>query len=163
MSQNIEVQNVKGVQNQNEVDQSHLNPGALTGYEDGAWVFTGNGQTTPTQVLQRIIEVESEHEAELQPFRGSQDAARFAALQNLRKAYNQHLDMSGPDAAVPKNEQLNVEGGKSLKQLLAPFKNNIATLRQAVANMAGQNSGMAPRNNAVTGNVRSQGLALPID
>lgn len=161
MADNYMVNRVGGARQPGEAqDAAALTPGALTGYDDHEWSFTGNGTTTPTEVMLRVIEIERDREPFLGGFVGSRDAAQLAAQQNLLRA-NPHLSRN-PNEAVPENQQF-VADTTNLKALLAPFANNLEALRHAVA--AAEASAATPESAAArtVGNVASLGLRLPTD
>lgn len=162
MSRDVNVQQVRGAREAGEADATALQPGALTGYENHQWTFTGNGVITPTDVMGRIIEIDAQRQPELTPFVRNQDAARLSAAFMLQRMNAQLPDRS-PDSPVPENVQFHATGGPTLKALLAPFANNLDRLREAVAAAGNGDGTVGEVGNKMTGRVRTPGLGLPTD
>ena len=161
MSQQLSgVTTAQGTRDVQGLDATAKEPGALTMFQDGEVVYTGDGSGTPNQVCARAIELTAQQDAEMRPFVGLQDANTAAARQALAKN-NQHLRMTDPNSPVPRGEQFYVQTS-DLKKLLAPFAKNLDKLREFVA--ASADGGFeVGGSNKFGGNVRSKGLPLPID
>jgi len=125
------VQKVGKVQQQRPAEaQGPQQQGELQIYEDQI-AFVGNGVNTPAEVMERAIEIFAQHDPSLEPFVKMREAAFFAAQASLSQQ-NPKLAES-PDEPIPAGEQFTAGGVSDLKQLLAPFKNNLAALREQVA------------------------------
>lgn len=148
----------QGTANRGDLPADALEPGALTMFDDGGVVFTGNGVNSPADVCARIIALEAQHIPELVPFVGVPDAAVYVANNSLAQQ-NQHLKGQEADTAVPAGKQFYTSGGVDLKALLAPFKNNLDSLRQIVADA---NVGINSSSTTTGAGIYSKGLGLPV-
>ncbi len=142
-------------------------PGTLTKWSDGQnnayWEFTGNGQTTATELVQTTLQREAEGgNKDVQPVADSRAFAEAAA--------SQLLQTDSPNQPIPAGEVKEL----SLKDLvaqIAPFLNSYAAQqRQAqgpgtgAAKPAENREGdVDARARVATGQVVSQGLTLPLD
>src|SRR5687768_5868390 len=99
MGDQINVQQTRGVGDSPSALEAG-GPGALNGdLERSAWVFTGNGATTPTQVMARIMEVEIKdngHDAVKQL--GVGQAPNMAGM--ALREQNPHLS-ADPNKSIP--------------------------------------------------------------
>jgi len=140
-----------------KLPKAALEKGALTVFEDGDAVFTGNDSTTCSDVCSRLIQLKAEKDEALGTFVGQPEAGYYTAQQNLLKN-NPHLKSKNPDAPVPAGEQFFVRGS-SLKELLAPFKGNLGKLRGIVADAK---TGMGGASTTTGAGIHSKGLNLPM-
>jgi hypothetical protein len=134
-----------------------LRSGALTTFEDGEAVFTGNGVNTPAQVADRLIQIEAEKDKSLSVFTQGREAGIFVARQSL-ELYNPHLKNQNAEEAVPEGQQFYSRVGMDLKAMLAPYKENLGALRELVASGA---TGLGGKSVATGHGVFSEGRRLP--
>jgi hypothetical protein len=131
-----------------------LQPGALTGKGDD-WKFTGDGVTTPAQVMGRIIDIEAKENKDIRPYAGNKLAAYHAAAENLRTD-NTHLNQD-PNKAVPMGEQFYATGGMSLKDVLGTLAKNIDKVRAMVD---ASSVGLGDGENKAIGTVRRNAASI---
>ena len=152
-----QVTRAQGARVDGELPVYALEKGALTTFQDGEAVFTGNGVTTPAEVSARLIQLEAEKDPSLKIFAKTPEAATYVASQSLDR-YNPRLRGQTPDEPVPEGEQFYSRVGSDLKTLLAPFKDNIDALRELVASGGPAVGG---RSVATGHGVFSEGRRLP--
>lgn len=140
--------------------QNTPEPGHLELYSDDMWLYGGSGDVTPEQVAARIIHLEAErtHDPTLMAMDGNQDAAGYVA--HMALANNPSLSQN-PSIPVPVGQTLQIAGGMTLKQMLAPFAKDPDKLRSALQSM--ERATVASPQNKTIGAVYSQGLGLPWD
>jgi hypothetical protein len=141
-----------------DLPPSALEHGALTLFDDNEAVFTGNGVTTPTDVMARVIELNADTIDALKVFVDAREAHVFAAQRNLLM-HNPHLRGQDAERPVPAGQQFFARGGDDLKALLAPFKNNMGALREMVGDAR---TGLGGRSTTTGHGVHSRGLDLPM-
>lgn len=149
------------------LSQNPQAPGTLTKWSEGPdhhfWEFTGNGETTSTQLVQTTLQREAEGgNAAVEPVAHSRDFAAAAA--------SSLLNTSRPDDPIPRGEVKELSL-KDLVGLIGPFLNKYAA-QEKRAQGAGGGPGTTERKldddvdaraRIATGQVVSQGLTLPLD
>lgn len=153
-----QVTRAQGARIGDQLPASALESGALTTFDDGEAVFTGNGVNTPAQVATRLIELESQRDPWFNTFAGAREAGVLVARQSLEQ-YNPHLKNQSADEPVPQGEQFYSRIGSDLKAMLAPFKENLGALRELVASGA---TGLGGKSVATGHGVYTQGRNLPV-
>ena len=127
-----EVKRAEGVRGTgDQLSAAELEKGALTKFDDGKAVFTGNGTTTPADVMSRLIALEVDDDPSMAVFAEGREAALYTASQALI-TNNPQLEDKNPESPVPVGEQFYANAGDDLKALLAPWKNNLSALRDLV-------------------------------
>lgn len=146
--------------------------GQLDLFDDGSWEFTGNGETTPKDVANSIIEYENKQAASASTASEYQDVRPDALAKMLldapeNQALNTQLNGSITDP-IPAPD-----GQRSAEQYT--FKAEVSTLKQAVALLAQHEAQLraglvtpdalanGKSTNLYTGNVVNAGLTLPYD
>ena len=125
--------------------------------------FRGNGETTATEVVARVIELNPLNDELMASFKDVPDAAKYAATALLMKGYNLHLRNQSITAEkpIPSGELFRAKHSE-MKLALAPFKGKLAELRKSLENT--QALGELSSDQARTiGDVRTQGRTLPVD
>lgn len=138
--------------------EANLPKGSLTGFDDGSYVGVGNGSITPTTFSKHMIAADAKKDGELQQFADSPDAWAFVAQQNMTTR-NRHMGI-GIDDAVPPGDKIFLQGGPTLKQMLAPFKDRLPELRNMLENMG--DLGMGGATGRTIGRAPTPGIGIPL-
>jgi hypothetical protein len=166
MAQNAPVGGVGATKSVSDDKSIPGDPGALEGFSDGSWRFTGDGQTNLSQVAGRMIQID-QSKGEFSGLNSTAtnnlndpNAARAGA--KLIIAQNGGLNGMTPETPVPNGQPVDIEW-QTIRGQLKTLANNLDTLKAFVAN-GGEIAGMDSKTASVIGKGRGPGgRGLPID
>lgn len=140
-------------------------PGALEGFDDGTYRFTGDGIVTLPQIAERVLAAETGRPqgADLAPLVAQNPFEMAQATARLIQSQNPELLGQPLDKPIGKNQVVDIEWA-TVKSALTGLAKNIDKLKEFVAAGSPDSAGGMDRATSRTlGNARTPARGLPID